>query len=163
MAVRALCRGTRRPLSQHLRAAHSLASFAVRRPEWCRPFHADLVCCGLLQYISLSGHPRWPRRTALVTSRSQVVPSKMLLSAIVILLVPLASASPVFRRETNVQLHPSGDTTQCLQFLAGSHGPRAPDRIYDDAPLSVGACDSIFVYNRFDISYGDQQGIKLSS
>lgn len=78
------------------------------------------------------------------------------LFAILPLLAITASASPIERRANNVQIHPNGDTSQCL--LVRPIG----GQVTNDTPVVVGSCSEPNTLNNFDISYGDNLSVKLS-
>ncbi len=86
----------------------------------------------------------------------------MMYAAALLALAPVVLASPLAVRDTNVQLHPNGDQSLCLQFVAGPNGAKTPSQVTNDSPLTVGPCNTPNSFNQFDISFGDQLGIKLS-
>lgn len=83
----------------------------------------------------------------------------MVLLTALLAFAPLATlASPLATRATNTQIHPNGDLTQCLQFV----GATSTSQPGNDSPLTIGLCTTPNAFNKFDIVFGDQQGIKLT-
>lgn len=105
--------------------------------------------------------PAWPS-TLQQTTRQQ--DNNMIVLSTLLALAPLALASPLTltRRDTNVQIHPNGDQSLCLQFVAGPNGAKNPSQVTNDSPLTIGSCSTANSFNNFDISFGDQLGIKLT-
>lgn len=84
------------------------------------------------------------------------------LFALLPLLAISVSAGPIERRATGVQIHPNGDTSQCLQVQTYSKGVQDPSQVANDSPLSIGPCGAPYTFSAFDVSYGDQLSLKLT-